>query len=142
MLPLKDMITDEMLADMAKDAMKNSYSPYSEFSVGAAIITDDGSVFTGCNIENAAYGVTICAERCAVSEAVKNGYRHIVKIAICGGKNGEISDFCPPCGECRQVISEFADEKTQIILSNGVIIKKYTINQILPERFMLSESDK
>lgn len=128
-------MTDNELMNLAQEAMEKAYCPYSEFYVGAALITEDGSVYTGCNIENAAYGCCICAERCAVSDAVKNGHRKIVTIAVCGGKNGEIEDFCPPCGECRQVIREFSDKNSRLILTNGNEIKSYTIDEILPLSF-------
>lgn len=129
-------MTDCELMDAAFGAMKKAYAPYSGFKVGAALITENGTVFTGCNIENASYGCTVCAERCAIYEAIKNGHKIVKKIAVCGGKNGQITDFCPPCGICRQVLSEFAYADTEIILYNGQNYKTYKIDEILPERFV------
>ena len=128
-------MTDKELMDLAADAMKKAYCPYSGFFVGAALEADDGSVFTGCNIENAAYGCCICAERCAISDAVKNGKRKIKRIAVCGGKDGIIDDFFPPCGECRQVIREFSDKETRLLLTDGKKLRSYTIDEILPLSF-------
>ena len=129
------------LIKAAKEAIKNAYAPYSGFFVGAALIAEnkDGkaAVFTGCNIENASFSPTICAERAAISDAVKNGYRHIRKVAVCGGKNGNITDFCPPCGDCRQVLAEFGTNDTEIVLTNGCDIKVCTLAELLPLSFDL-----
>lgn len=135
-------MTDCELIKAASETMKKAYAPYSGFNVGAALITDNGALFTGCNIENASFGGTVCAERCAIFDAVKNGHRIIKKIAVCGGKNGQISDFCPPCGICRQVLSEFADADTEIILYDGQKYKTYKIDEMLPERFVKDNLDK
>ena len=98
-------MTDYELAQKAVKALENSYSPSSGFRVGAALLVKDGRVFVGCNIENASYPAGICAERTAIGNAVSAGAREFLKIAIAGGKNGEITDYCPPCGICRQVLS-------------------------------------
>ncbi len=103
-------MTDQELLDLARKASENSYSPYSHFPVGAALECADGTIFTGCNVENAAYGDTMCAERTAVFKAVSEGHRSFVRIAIWGNSR----DFCYPCGSCRQVLSEFAKEMTVI----------------------------
>ncbi len=126
---------DIELIDRAEKVMKNAYPPYSQFSVGAALLTESGNVFCGCNIENASYPAGICAERTAIGNAVANGEKKFVKLAVVGGKNGEITDFCPPCGICRQVLAEFCKEDFEIILYNGKDIKKLTLAEILPLSF-------
>ena len=124
--------------EQAKLAMKNAYAPYSKFQVGAALLGADGKVYTGCNIENAAYSPTMCAERVAIGKAVSSGCREFVALAVCGGENGEIRGFCPPCGVCRQVLSEFCGEDFPVYLTNGSgESKTYTLSQLLPEHFSL-----
>lgn len=129
------------LIKLAKNAMINAYAPYSGFFVGAALIAENESgkteIFTGCNIENASFSPTMCAERVAIADAVKNGYRYIRKIAVCGGNNGEITDFCPPCGVCRQVLAEFGTNDTEVILTNGTDVKSCTLAELLPLSFNL-----
>lgn len=113
-------MTDEELLFEAKKAMERAYVPYSKFKVGAALLTEDDSLYTGCNIENASYGATICAERTAISKAVSEGHTYISKIAIVSSAG----EFTHPCGICRQVLAEFGDENTTIILEdkeNGVM---------------------
>lgn len=100
----------------AMGAMENAYAPYSHFKVGAALLTSDKMVYKGCNIENASYGASNCAERTAVFKAVSEGERGFSAIAIVGGKNGLVTDFCPPCGICRQVIREFVDPKNFLVI--------------------------
>lgn len=128
-------MSDKELALKAVEAMNNAYAPYSEFKVGAALLTKDGRIFCGCNIENAAYPAGICAERGAISNAVSSGAREFVKIAVVGGKNGEITDYCPPCGICRQVLSEFCNENFEILLYNGKRVKSYRLGELLPHNF-------
>ena len=129
-------MTDRELIKEAKEAAKSSYAPYSHFNVGAALITKDGKVYSGCNIENAAYSPTNCAERTAFFKAVSEGEREFSAIAIVGGKNLDFSEFCPPCGVCRQVMSEFCDGDFKIILGrNDEEIKIYTLSDLLPESF-------
>ena len=128
-------MTDKELVEKAVKALENSYSPYSGFKVGAALLTKDGRVFVGCNIENASYPAGICAERTAIGNAVSSGAREFLKIAIAGGKNGEITDYCPPCGICRQVLSEFCGEDFEILLYNGENIKNYRLSELLPFGF-------
>lgn len=125
-------MTDKELALKAVKALDNSYAPYSGFKVGAALLSADGRVFSGCNIENAAYPAGICAERTAIAGAVSSGAREFVKIAIVGGKNGEITDYCPPCGICRQVLSEFCGEDFEILLYDGKTVKSYRLKELLP----------
>jgi cytidine deaminase, homotetrameric len=106
----KNLILDAM------EGMKNSYAPYSHFKVGAALLTKKQKVYKGCNIENASYGSTNCAERTAFYKAVSEGEKDFSAIAIVGGKNGLITDFCPPCGICRQVMREFTDPKSFLVI--------------------------
>ncbi|MGN0451821.1 MAG: cytidine deaminase [Acutalibacteraceae bacterium] len=128
-------MTDNELVKIAIDALKNSYSPYSGFRVGAALLTADGSTFSGCNIENASYPAGICAERAAIGNAVSAGAKEFLKIAIVGGRDGIITDYCPPCGICRQVLSEFCGEEFEILLYNGEKIKSYRLSELLPKSF-------
>ena len=133
----------EELIQTATEMTKRSYVPYSHFHVGAALLDSNGKVWTGCNIENAAYGPSNCAERTAVFKAVSEGARSFEAIAIVGGpedENGkvQIQDFCPPCGVCRQVLSEFCDREFKIILANGNGEQKVlTLAELLPESFSL-----
>ena len=126
---------------LIKEALKareNSYAPYSHFAVGAAVLTKDGQVYTGCNIENASYGATNCAERTAIFKAVSEGHKEFVKIAIVGGKKGEeITEYAYPCGVCRQVMAEFCNPvHMQIIVakSETEYIEK-TMDELLPLSF-------
>ena len=131
------------LIEAAIEAKSNSYSPYSKFAVGAAILCKDGNIYRGCNIENGAYPTSICAERVALFKAVSEGARKFEAIAVVGGPEGadgkaEIKDFCPPCGVCRQVLSEFCDRNFKIILANGKGEQKvFTLGELLPESFSL-----
>ena len=103
-------MTPEKLIAMAKEAMTRAYAPYSGFQVGAALLCGDGSVYTGCNIENASFTPTVCAERTAFFKAIYDGHRDFTAIAVCGGKGGVITGVFPPCGVCRQVMREFCRE--------------------------------
>lgn len=127
----------EELIGNAMAAMKNSYSPYSGFCVGAALLTKKGKVYTGCNIENSSYSATNCAERTAIHSAISKGEREFSAIAIVGGKNGRVESYCPPCGVCRQVLAEFCGKDFKIYLYNGVEIKVYTLDELLPQSFDL-----
>ena len=100
-------MTKEQLASLAKDAMERAYSPYSNYKVGAALLCKDGSVYTGCNVENASFSATNCAERTAFFKAVSEGERDFSKIAVVGGKDLHFKDYFAPCGVCRQVMKEF-----------------------------------
>lgn len=115
-----------------------SYAPYSHFTVGAALLCEDGTIIGGCNIENAAYGPSNCAERTAIFKAVSEGKKHFKAICIVGGKEKTVTDFCPPCGVCRQVMAEFCKGDFQVVLAKSE--KEYnvfTLDQLLPERFGL-----
>ena len=115
-----------------------SYAPYSNFHVGAALLTSEGKIYTGCNIENAAYGPSNCAERTAIFKAVSEGKKKFEAIAIVGGKNGKIENFCPPCGVCRQVLAEFCKKDFEIVLAKSTNeYKIMTLEQLLPESFSL-----
>lgn len=132
------MITNDELLLQAEQAMKNAYAPYSGFTVGAALLTKTGKVYTGCNIENASFGVTNCAERTALFKAVSEGEREFVSIAIVGGKDGKPGDFCYPCGVCRQALSEFTDSFFKVLLKNGEgDVINTTLYDLLPNAFDL-----
>lgn len=121
----------------ALEARKNSYSPYSGYSVGAAILCKDGSIFTGCNIENASYGATMCAERTALFSAVTEGHRDFEAIAIVGGKENE-ADIPYPCGICRQVLSEFCGRDFKVIVAKSTDdFEEHTLGSLLPYSFSL-----
>ena len=125
--------TDRQLIDMAKKAMNYSYSPYSHFSVGACVVMKDGSVYTGCNIENASYGATNCAERTAIFKAVSDGNTDFDRIAIVSS-SGEKTY---PCGICRQVMSEFFHGEERIIIEDNNEIISYRIDELFPYMFKL-----
>ena len=128
----------DLLIQTAVKMLDFSYVPYSHFHVGAALLTKSGKIYTGCNIENAAYGPSNCAERTAIFKAVSEGEKEFQAIAIVGGPEGKIEDFCPPCGICRQVMAEFCDKDFKIILSNGKKeVKTFTLSDLLPESFSL-----
>jgi len=128
-------MTDQELMAMAVEARKASYSPYSGFRVGAALLAKSGKVYTGCNIENAAYTPTNCAERTAVFKAVSEGEQDFVAIAIVAGKGEETAEFCAPCGVCRQVLAEFCGPDFRIILGNLERFQTYTFAELLPFSF-------
>jgi cytidine deaminase len=109
-------MTKTDLCKMAIEAMNSSHSPYSSYKVGAALLCDDGSVYTGCNIENASFTPTICAERLAIFKAISDRKYNFSMIAVAGGKDGEINGIFPPCGVCRQVIAEFCKPDFEIVL--------------------------
>ena len=126
----------EKLIELAKEAMKRAYAPYSAFQVGAALLCGDGTVYQGCNIENAAYGPSNCAERTAVFKAVYDGKRDFTAMAICGGKDGIITDACPPCGVCRQVLREFCQDDFIIyIVGAEGSYESCTLGELLPHSF-------
>ena len=129
----------KMLIEKVIKQLEFSYSPYSEFSVGAALLCRDGSVYTGCNVENASYPAGNCAERTAVFNAVSSGKRDFEAIAIVGGKNGQITDYCSPCGICRQVLREFCKDGFKIILFDGKEEKIFTLSDLLPYGFTVKE---
>ena len=134
------MTTNQKLAQAAIDAKAMSYAPYSQFNVGAALLTKSGKVYTGCNIESAAYSPTNCAERTAIFKAVSEGEREFVAIAVAGSKAGDDPNYCYPCGVCRQVIKEFVPEGQEenmeiLIVKTPEDFKIVTLANLLPHSF-------
>ena len=133
------MIDYKIIISKALEARENAYVPYSNFKVGAAVITEDGSVYTGCNIENASYGATNCAERTAIFKAVSEGHKRIKAIAVVG----DTKNYTYPCGICRQVIEEFAEENIKILVvknESDYLVK--TLEEILPGAFSKKDLGK
>lgn len=129
------MIDRKQLIEAAVAARQTAYAPYSRFAVGAALLGGDGVIYTGCNVENASYGLTCCAERVALYNAVSNGTRRFVMLAIAGGNVGEDSKgTCMPCGICRQALAEFCDDDMPIVFANGDTV---TLGELLPNAFRL-----
>ena len=127
----------EKLIDTAIEQLKFSYTPYSNFKVGAALLTKSGKIYTGCNIENASYTPTNCAERTAFFKAVSEGVRDFQAICIVGGKDGKLTEYTAPCGVCRQVMMEFCNPKTfQVILAvDKERYEIYTLEELMPLGF-------
>ncbi len=128
------MINYDLLIKEAILARNNSYSPYSHFKVGCALLCKNGKIYTGCNVENASYAEAICAERTAIVKAVSQGDMEFTAIAIVGAID-EINDFTYPCGACRQVLNEFCDNSLEIVLYNGKETKLCTLGQLFPNSF-------
>ena len=130
---MKNIITDKELFSLAKAAREKSYSPYSSISVGAALLCGSGKIYTGANIENAAFSPSVCAERVAFFTALHEGERDFVAIAVAGGKNGdEERERFTPCGVCRQVMAEFCDRSFKIVLGEN---ENITFAELFPEGF-------
>jgi len=119
----------------AQNARANAYCPYSGFAVGAALLTESGQIYTGCNVENGSYSLGLCAERTAFVKAISDGCRKFKAIAICGGDASDPNPQkpCTPCGACRQVMAEFCDDDFEIILSD----RNYPLGELLPDAFRL-----
>lgn len=137
-------LTDSLIRELAKKAIdmrKYSYAPYSNFRVGAALLADNGTIYGGCNIENAAYGPSNCAERTAIFKAISEGVRDFTAIAIAGGPEEGIKDFCAPCGVCRQVMMEFCHpESFRIILAKSEDeYRIYTLAELMPLSFSAAD---
>ena len=132
-------MSPEKLVDLAKEAMMHAYAPYSGFYVGAALLCADGTVYQGCNIENAAYGPTNCAERTAFFKAVFDGHREFTAIAVVGGKDGVITGSFPLCGVCRQVLREFVGDDFMIYMGGADGYTAMTMTELLPAGFKASE---
>lgn len=132
-----EQVMVEKLIDTAIEQLKFSYTPYSNFKVGAALLTKSGKTYTGCNIENASYTPTNCAERTAFFKAVSEGVRDFQAICIVGGKDGKLTEYTAPCGVCRQVMMEFCNPKTfQIILAvDKERYEIYTLEELMPLGF-------
>ena len=140
-------MTEELkikLFNEAKNMLNFSYTPYSNFKVGAALLSESGKIFTGCNIENAAYGPSKCAERTAFFKAVSEGILKFKAIMVIGGPGGIIKDYCPPCGVCRQVMMEFCNPETfSIFLAKSETdIVEYKLKELLPLGFGNSDLQK
>ena len=128
------------LFNTAKDAMNQSYAPYSNYNVGAALLCKNGNVYKGCNVENASYSLTNCAERTSLFTAIANGENEFEAICIVGGKNGVITDYAMPCGACRQVLSEFCDENFKVYVGiNENDIKEFKLSELIPYSFNKSK---
>lgn len=132
-----EQVMVEKLIDTAIEQLKFSYTPYSNFKVGSALLTKSGKIYTGCNIENASYTPTNCAERTAFFKAVSEGVRDFQAICIVGGKDGKLTEYTAPCGVCRQVMMEFCNPKTfQIILAvDKERYEIYTLEELMPLGF-------
>lgn len=124
-------MTDKDLVELAFTMLDKAYMPYSHFPVGAALEGKDGAVYTGCNVENAAYGSCICAERTALVKAVSEGCRSFTRIAVVGNS----ADYCWPCGSCRQMLYEFAPDLEVLVANRDHDFVKYTLRQLLPHGF-------
>ncbi len=135
-------MSPEKLIELAKEAMTHAYMPYSGFKVGAALLCADGTVYQGCNIENASFTPTICAERTAFFKAVYDGHRDFTAIAVVGGKDGVITGTFPPCGVCRQVMREFCGDDFVIYMGGVDGYTSMTMAQLLPCSFSATEHMK
>jgi homotetrameric cytidine deaminase len=134
------MLSQDTIQTLIMNAEKvraKAYAPYSHYAVGAALLTEDNTIFTGCNVENASYGATICAERNAIHTAIAAGYRRFQAIAIVGGNtNAPITQYAYPCGICRQVMTEFAPPNFKIIIAKTPTdFQLYTLEDLLPQTF-------
>lgn len=128
-------MTDRELINIAVEASGKAYAPYSGFAVGAALECDSGSVYTGCNVENASYGCTICAERTAVCKAVSEGHRHFRRIAV----YADSEQYCMPCGLCRQVLHEFSPELEVLSVRGDGRYVSYSLKELLPKSFSMKD---
>lgn len=141
---IKTSISDckyRTLAEAARAAFENAYCPYSDYKVGAAVLTEDGKIYTGCNMENASYGASNCAERTAVFKAVSEGARVINAIAVASGEEGSAPPF--PCGICRQVLSEFSPREDGVLIMDVIVVQSddevynFALDELLPYSFRL-----
>ncbi len=123
------------LLAFADEARKNSYAPYSSFRVGAALLSENGKVYLGCNVENASYGATCCAERTALFAAISNGERSFRALALVGGKDEDGDDGIFPCGICRQALAEFCPSDMPIVVKYGNAYKVFALSDLLPKAF-------
>ncbi len=128
-------MTDKELMQAATKAREMAYAPYSGFRVGAALLGKSGKVYVGCNVENAGYSPTNCAERTALFKAISEGEREFLSIAVVGGRCEESADFCAPCGVCRQALAEFCDGDFRVILGNAERLQTFTLAELLPFAF-------
>lgn len=128
-------MSDEELIEAARKAQKNAYAPYSNFKVGAALLGSDGKIYTGVNVENGSYGLTICAERSAIGKAITEGCLKFEKIAIFSVSTPPVT----PCGGCRQVLSEFSQDMQVICVNNRNEIRRFDLGNLLPESFRFNK---
>lgn len=140
LLANKEIVSRSVVKNLIRaaiDGLQHAYTPYSNFKVGAALLTRQQKIYTGCNIENASFTPTNCAERTAFFKAVSEGEKEFVAIAIVGGKDGVLTDYCPPCGVCRQVIREFADPKRFLVIlaKSEEDYQLYFLEELLPLGF-------
>lgn len=140
MISRTELVTRSVIRNLIREAfdgMKNAYAPYSHFHVGAALMTVNEKIYKGCNIESASYGATVCAERTALHKAISEGERDFAAIAIVGGKEGKVSDYCAPCGICRQALREFVSPQAFIVIlarsEDDYIL--YSLDALLPLSF-------
>ena len=137
----KDIRNDEemkkLLIEKAIETLPNSYAPYSRYNVAAAALFDSGEIYTGVNVESASLGMTICAERNAIFHAIAEGERRLLAVAIVGGTDGQRSEYCVPCGACRQVMRDFGDKDTMIVISarSPDDYMENTLDEMLPYSF-------
>lgn len=130
------MVTDLDLLKIAQEVREYAYAPYSGFRVGAVLVDIDGQVFTGCNVENASFGLTVCAERVAVSKAISEGRYQFTRLLITGGE-----EIITPCGACRQVLAEFAPNLIVICASDSGMMIQYQLKELLPQGFALQRRE-
>lgn len=129
----------QTLLAKAEEARANAYCPYSHFAVGAALLAQNGRIYTGCNVENASYGATLCAERVAIAKAVSEGTHAFFALAVVGAEAGAAGDYCPPCGICRQVLAEFCPPAMPVVLRRGDEVVVLTLSDLLPHAFTLED---
>jgi cytidine deaminase len=129
---ISEDIQNRLMKEAVK-ACKNAYAPYSKFNVGAAVLCEDGEIFTGCNVENASYGATLCAERNAISAAVAAGKRDFIAVAVAAGDES----MALPCGICRQVLSEFNPDTTVLLCNSKGLQESFSLSELLPHAFKL-----
>ena len=133
-------MTKQELCTLAIKSMNNAYSPYSGYNIGAALLCDNGKVFTGCNVENSSYGATVCAERTAIFKAVIDGERDFSMLAVAGGKENELSDKFLPCGICRQVMAEFCGPEFPVVMMGcDGSQRTASLGELLPYAFSLEK---
>ena len=128
-------MTDVELIEIARQAQKNAYAPYSNFKVGAALLSSQGKIFTGVNVENGSYGLTICAERTAIAKAVSEGHLKFARIVV----YSNCSPPATPCGACRQVLNEFSPDMQVICVNNQNEINRFDLSYLLPESFSFKQ---
>ena len=133
----KDEEMKKRLISMAIEKLPNSYAPYSHYNVAAAALFDSGKIYTGVNVESSSFGLTICAERNAIFHAIAEGERRLLAVAIVGGTDGERREYCVPCGACRQVMRDFGDKETMVVLSAKTPddYQENTLDELLPYSF-------